>query len=279
MNPPVRLYNVNTEIAEKVFSAVKEFNRGRRADIGYYAISVATEYRSSYGIWRIFNEDSTPLFIAPLAITIEDAVRRAMNYLQNCNIYLNILDNSYFEPYYGMADDIVPFGKYQGKKLSDVYYIDPNYILWIANKFEARSRKDERLVELAKGFRTVYFETVIQKKNIAAASRYIGKKGEKLTDMQLTVLYVRLQVDSYKDNFYVDQHVVAVDVDGNRFSFVVKASGKSLAPDILSCYSKKISVKQSLFLKSAKVLSHYDSRGIHYTRLGYVKFSNQLARY
>ena len=38
------------------------------------------------------------------------------------------------------------------------------------------------------------------------------------------------------------------------------------------CYTKKINVHESLYLKSAKVLSHYEDKGIKYTRIGYLKF-------
>lgn len=274
MSNEVSLYGVNAGIARKVFMDLEEFNKGRRDDTGFYAVSVATQHRSVYALWRIFSQPGRfPLYIQNLALTFEDAVGRAAKYLRNCNVSLQVLDNAYFEPYYGVSDDIISFGKYSGKRLAEIYYIDPHYVLWIANKFEPRNRKDERFVALAQGFRQVYLETVISKRQLPAVSRYIGTVGEKLKDLHLTVITVRLQVDSYKPDYFVDQHVLAADMDGNRFSFVVKAAARSLAPDILSCYTCKINVKEQLHLLSAKVLSHYESRGIRYTRLGYIKLA------
>ena len=87
------------------------------------------------------------------------------------------------------------------------------------------------------------------------------------------MLNVRLQVDNYKPDFYVDQNVLAADRDGNRFVFLVKAAAASLSPYSLSSHSRVITVRQSLSLRSAKVMGHYESRGVRYTRLGYVKFN------
>ena len=272
MGREVVLYNVDDGIARKVYSVLDTFNLGRRGDMGYYAISVATAHRSYYALWRVFPDSSKiPLYIKKLAINFEDAVQRASNYLLNCNVRLEVLDNTFFEPYYGLSDDIVPFGKYREKRLAEVYYIDPHYVLWLADKYESHNRKDERLVELAKGFRAVYFETVIRKKQLPAVSRYIGEVGEKLVDLVLTVLNVRMQLDNYKQDYFVDQNVLAVDTDGNRYTFLIKAAARSLAPDRLSCYSRQIMPQEQLSIRSAKVLSHYESRGIRYTRIGYIK--------
>lgn len=272
MEQEVVLYNVNEGIARKVFSILETFNLGRRGDTGYYAICVATAYRTSYALWRIFADTAIPpLYIRNLAINFDDAAQRAMEYLHNCNIRLEVRDNTFFEPYYASSDDIIPFGKYRGKRLAEVYYIDPHYVLWLANKYEPHSRRDERLVEIAKGFACIYMETVIHKKRLPAVSRYVGKPGEKLLDLQLTVLNVRLQTDTYKPDYFVDQNVLAVDVDGNRYTFLVKAAARSLAPDMLSCYSRKIALQEQLNIHSAKVLSHYESRGVRYTRIGFVK--------
>ena len=62
MSNEVNLYNVSDGIALKVFQGLDEFNRGRREDGGYYAVSVATAHRSVYALWRIFKAQS-PLIL------------------------------------------------------------------------------------------------------------------------------------------------------------------------------------------------------------------------
>ena len=251
MDRDVTLYQITSVMAERVFQKIDNFNKGRREDAGFYAISVSTPYRSYYALWRIFPDNTySPLFIQSLAVTFNDAAERAFQYLQNCNVLLKVKDNTFFEPYYGLSEDIVAFGKYRGKRLAEVYYIDPNYVLWLAHKFEARNPRDKKLAVLAKAFATVHYETVIRKHHLPAGSRFIGQPGQRLTDLHLEVLGTRLQLDA----------------------FIIKAAASSMSPEMLSCYTKKINPHESLYIKSAKVLSHYESKGIKYTRIGYLKF-------
>lgn len=274
MDRGITLYQISSEIAQQVFQKIDVFNKGRREDTGFYALSISTPYRSCYALWRVFADSSVPpLFIQSLAVTFNDAAERAFLYLRNCNILLKVKDNTFFEPYYGLSGDIIAFGKYSGKRLAEVYYIDPHYVLWLAHKFEPRNSRDKKLAGWARAFAMVHYETVIRKQHLPAGSRFIGTLGEKLTDLSLEVLAVKLHPDLYKKTgYYVDQYVLATDYDGNRYTFVIKAAASSFSPDILSCYTKKICPHDSLSLQSAKVLSHYESKGIRYTRIGYLKF-------
>lgn len=269
-NNPV-FYQLSPELATKVLTRIDKFNQGRTAQNGQYAISTTTPYRPYYALWRFFPNNPVPLFIRTLAMTFDVASERAFALLQNCNTRVEVLDNTQFEAYYGLTDDLLPFGKYRGKRLAEVYYIDPSYVLWLANKFEVTNKRYEHIVELAKLFSIIHFELTAQKRRISSVSRFIGQEGEIIKEQYLTVLHVRLQVDRYKPDFYVDQQVLAADRDGNRFTFLIKAKGQSLSPKILSCYTRPVSVHEVLHLASAKIMSHYESKGVQYTRLGYVK--------
>ena len=46
MDRDVTLYQITNVMAERVFQKIDNFNKGRREDAGYYAISVSTPYRS-----------------------------------------------------------------------------------------------------------------------------------------------------------------------------------------------------------------------------------------
>ncbi len=265
------LYRLEAETAEKQRKRIENFNKGRNRDNGTYVISMATSCRPYYSLWRIFPTRRSPVFVRMLGVTLEAAVGRAFDLLHNCNVWLDVADASAFESYYAEADEIIPFGRYKGKHLSEIFYIDPSYIYWLANKFVSDNKKYERLKELASCFATIRFEFVVHKSRVASVSRFVRNVGDRLKDMQLTVLNVRLQVDTYKPDFYVDQNVLAADRDGNRFTFLVKAAAQSLAPDVLSCRSRKVDKHETLHVKSAKVMSHYESHGVRYTRLGYVK--------
>lgn len=273
MDDKLTIYQLSHEAMERIRNRVDAFNRGRNRERGFYAISLATEYRPYYALWRIFPAPHDPLFIRTLAVTFDAALDRAVQLLQNCNVALEIVDNSLFEPYYGMTDDIIPFGMYKGKRLAEIYYLAPSYILWLANKFTPDGKKYDRLIALAKAFAYIHFELTIQKRKISSVSHFVGEKGNRLNNLELTVLNIRLQVDTYKPDFYVDQNILAADRDGNRYTFLVKAAGRSLTPKALHCRSRKIEKHQKLHLLSAKVMGHYESHGVQYTRLGYVKIN------
>ena len=64
MDRDVTLYQITSVMAERVFQKIDNFNKGRREDAGFYAISVSTPYRSYYALWRIFPDNTySPLFI------------------------------------------------------------------------------------------------------------------------------------------------------------------------------------------------------------------------
>ena len=53
MDRDVTLYQITSVMAERVFQKIDNFNKGRREDAGFYAISVSTPYRSyyAYGVY------------------------------------------------------------------------------------------------------------------------------------------------------------------------------------------------------------------------------------
>ena len=232
----------------RVTATVATFNSGRTSENGFYAISIATPYRRYYALWRIFADERPPLFIRTLADTFVMAAGKAMDLLKYCKVTLKWVDNTFFIPYYEQTYDTLTFGKYRGKRIAEVYYIDPNYVLWMANRFEPPRRPAYR-----------------------SPSRYVGEKGEKLEALRLKILYVKQQVDTYKPDFYIDQRILAADSQGNRYTFTEKAAGRSQTPKALSCFSRQLSPGMEITL-SARVMGHYESQGVKYTRLGYVKY-------
>lgn len=149
---------LSPEQIEKINQRVVQFNKGRVSTNGTYVISLSTYFRPYYGFWRKFPEHETPLFIRALAVTSDAAIERAFVLLRNCNVKLDVQPNDVFEPFYGRTDDIISFGKYRGKRLSEIFYIDPSYVLWLANKFVSENKRYDQLVALSKQFAIVYYE-------------------------------------------------------------------------------------------------------------------------
>ena len=263
-------YKLHAEDSTRILEQIESFNQNKTEENGVYGISLATQLRPYYILWRVFS-DEIFIPVRTLAITFELSVDRAITLLQNCNVRLEAFNSSYFESYYSRNDGIIPFGKYRGKRLAEILYIEPSYILWLAHKFTTDSVRYERFLNEARRYATVYYELMVKPRHLASESKFVGEKGEKLKDLFLTVQNVRLQVDSYKPDYYVDQNILATDKEGNRYTFIIKAAGQSLTPKQLNCYSRVIKKDETLHIKSAKVMRHYEFRDIKYTRLGYIK--------
>lgn len=252
---------------------MEAFNATRKAGQGSYAISIATPFRRYYSLWRIFADGRAPLFIRTLADTFAMAAGKATDLLKHCKVPLEWKDNDYFTPYYEQTYDTLSFGKYRGKRIAEVYYIDPNYVLWLANKFEPEKKKLLKLKDTAQRFAAIHAELTPPKRAAyRSASRFVGEKGDRLKGLRLKVLYVKQQVDTYKPDFYIDQRILAADAEGNRFTFTEKAAGRSQTPKALSCFSRAFAPGMEITL-SARVMGHYESHGVKYTRLGYVKYA------
>lgn len=270
----VNLYErIEPETIRQLQEQVARFNEHRNARNGYYAISIATPYRKNYGLWRVFPENHPPVFLRTLSTHFPEAVQKAIGILQYARVALTWVDNSFFMPYYGQTYDILSFGKYHGKHLAEVYYVDPNYVLWLANRFNPEKKQLKKLVELAKDFALIHGElTPPKKQKYSSGSRYVGEVGQKLASFTVKIVTSRLQVNTYKPDFYIDQFVTAIDKANCRYSFVVKATTRSQTPKALSCYSLEMTPGKTVTIVSSKVLEHYESHGIQYTRLGYLKF-------
>lgn len=270
----VHLYErIQPETIHQLQEQVARFNEDRNVRNGYYAISIATPYRKYYGLWRVFPDNRPPVFIRTLSNQFREAVQKAIDLLRYTKVALTWLDNSFFMPYYGLTYDILSFGKYHGKHLAEVYYVDPNYVLWLANKFNPEKKQLKQLVELAKEFALIHSELTPPKKlYYQSESKYVGEVGQKLEHLTVKVVSSRLQVNTYKPDFYVDQSVTAIDQANCRYSFMVKATTRSQTPNALSCYSLKMTPGKTVVIQSCKVMEHYKARGIRYTRLGYIKF-------
>lgn len=252
---------------------MNEFNSGRQERNGFYAISVATAYRQYYALWRIFADGKQPLFIRTLTDKFATSVSKVMEVLRYGRVVLKWVDSRYFAPYYEQTYELLSFGKYRGKRISEVYYIDPMYVLWLANRFTPEKKKLQRIVGMAKAFAEIHAELASPRRvAYRSASEFVGQKGGVLADLKLKVLFVGQQVDTYKPDFYIDQRVLAADERGNRFCFTEKAAGRSLTPKVLNCYSRTFAAGETVFIRSARVMEHYESRGVKYTRLGYVKY-------
>lgn len=268
---------MSEEITKIVLDKLNAFNRGKETDKGRYYIVLPNTKTAYYTLW-FFDPDAnyhSTIYLSYLDLNVISSVNKALKIVSNS--FLPLFIKREIQTSLGNGDNILTFGKYRGHYMHDIYMIDPRYIIWIANKFEAHVKSEVRFKELASMYKKVYLDLNTKKSYKILESQFVGTIGERLFDLTLIITKVRLEDDFYKtkivhgtEYFYVDQAMTARDSMGNLFLLKIKAKDRSLMSQTLSSGSHAYHVGDSLRLKSAKVLQHLETHNIKYTRLGYI---------
>lgn len=267
-------------IEQCVIDKLTLFNEGKSSGKGSYYMLMPGPDTACYTLW-FFNPKAVYhpyVRLNNLDIDAINSVNKAIRIVANTFYTLEIISSLESSPTNG--DDIITFGKYRGYHLQDIYLIDPKYVAWIAGKYEAHVKSEQRFKEMAITYSQAYMDLHTPRIYKIPVSQYVGVPGEKLTGLHLTIIRVRLEDDSYKTciirgtpSFYVDQLITASDEAGNLFFLSVKATDRSLESGTLSHSAYPYKVGEKLEIISAKVLKHVVSRNIKYTKLGYVRFA------
>lgn len=276
-----RSSDISEEMIKLIREKIEAFNLRRVTDNGRYCIVFPTDKTLYYTLW--FNNPHAIHYpyicISNLELDILASLNKSMRLIQNSFLPLCITDSD--EPLLHNTDDIIMFGKYRGRHLQDIYSIDPRYVSWLADKFTPTTKTEERFKELAVSYNKVYLDLQIRKKYKKKVSDYVGKQGDKLHDLELTIIRVRIEDDSYKtrlydgvEYFYVDQLITATDTAGNLYLTTVKAKDRSLESRTLSPGTYAYRTGEIMHISSAKVLKHIESFQTRYTKLGYLKFKD-----
>lgn len=269
---------ISDEIKKLILEKLDDFNRGRVSDKERYYIVSPNGTSLYYTLW--FHNPSATHYPYVYLTNLD------LNAISSVNMAIKSVANS-FSPLYMTSelnnpldngDDIISFGKYRGYHLYDIYTIDPRYVTWIADKYEAHVKSEARFKELAVTYSKVYLDLQTRRKYKKPVSGFVGVPGEKLTDLHLLITRVRIEDDPYKtriirgtEYFFVDQRLTAIDSAGNYFLLTIKAKNGSLASGTVSPDVHAFQAGENLSIESAKVLKHIESRDIKYTRIGYVK--------
>ena len=270
--------NISGYIEQFVLDKLNTFNEGRNTDKGVYFILLPNEKTAYYTLW-FYNpaaEFHPNVFLSTLDVNAINSVEKAMK--TTANSFARLTVKMRLESISHNADDIVSFGKYRSYHLFEVAAIDPKYVTWIANKYEARVQSERRFKELAATYSWIYQDLNTSRMHKVPVSRFIGTIDEKLNDLHLSVRRVKVEDNPYKTrsvrgttHFYVDQKIVASDESGNLFFFTIRASDRSLESGKLSNADHAYQTGEIMHIRSAKVIKHYTSRNIRYTKLGYIK--------
>ena len=269
-----RLPGISENEQALLYAKLNEYNRGRASfkEAGVYLVVLPRPGKSNYSLWLYspLPEKQSILYIHDLSPDINESLRMASTmfyYSRRCLILVDYNEKRM----QSNGDDLIFFGKYRGHFLHEILKVDPAYLSWIAYKFTPRIPKQERFVKIAQAYHSVHLDLMQRKsKEKHSASRYLGELGEKLADLRLKVIRVRLEDDPYKTRingtvpqFFVKQVLTLADASGN----LVIMSIPSKNPSAVSCTLSGIEHEYR------PVSRRYESYGSKYTRISHVKLA------
>lgn len=266
----------------RLYRKLDDYNRDRASykEAGAYLVVLPRPQHPNYSLW-IYSplpERQSIFYICELDADVLKALRMAstLTFYSNRRLFLVEYNAKRMQ---GKGDDLVSFGKYRGHFLYEVLHVDPTYLTWIAFKFQPRIPKQERFVLIAKIYYSVHTDFQRLKLNRRSPGQFLGKEGEKVTDLTLTVTSVRVEDNPYRTQirngvecFFVRQLLRLKDAAGNVVNITVNAREVSHASGCLPAMERAYRPGDIIQIASARVARTYISNGVHCTRLTHVKF-------
>lgn len=134
-------------------------------------------------------------------------------------------------------------------------------------------------MKMAQAYNCVYLDKMLKKKyQPRPTSRFLGKKGDKLTDLTLKITKVQVEDDPYRTHvvgttpvFFVRQRLTAIDAGGNLVNLTFTSGNPSQVSGQLPSLEHAYRPGEVLHISSARIAATFESYGIQYTRLNYVK--------
>lgn len=266
-----------------LYEKLNEYNRGRTSykEVGAYLVVLPRPRVPHYSLWVYspLPERQSIFYIQDLSTDIHESLRAASTlcyYSPRCMLLVEY--NA--KRMQSRGDDIISFGKFRGHFLHEIFRIDPGYVSWIAYKFTPRIPKQERFVQIAQIYHSVHLDIQkLQARQKYSTSRFLGKEGDKVENLTLKVLRVRLEDDPYKTivkgttpYFYVRQILTLEDPIGNLVTFRTSSRTPSRESCQLPSVEHAFQPAETVHITSARISCTFTSGNKQYTRLNYVKF-------
>ena len=278
-----RLPGISENEEALLYAKLNEYNRGRASfkEAGVYLVVLPRPGKPNYSLWLYspLPEKQSILYIHDLSPDINESLRMASTmfyYSRRCLILMDYNEKRM----QSNGDDLIFFGKYRGHFLHEILKIDPAYLSWVAYKFTPKIPKQERFVQIAQVYHSVHLD--IQKRQAHqkySTSRFLGKEGDKVKELTLKVLRVRLEDDPYKTTvkgttpyFYVRQILTLEDPIGNLVTFRTNSRTASRESCQVPATEHAFEPGESVYIASARISCTFTSGNKQYTRLNYVKF-------
>lgn len=265
-----------------LYSKLNEYNSRKASfkEVGAYLVVLPRLDFPQYSLWLyspLLNDRQAILYLFDLNADIRETLRIASSMCYYSSNPLLVVEYN-AKRMQSKGDDLIFFGKYRGHYLHEVLRIDPEYLAWAAYKFTPRIPKQERFVQIAKVYHSVYLDIQQRKVKQLPSSRFLGKEGDKIKNLTLTVIKVELEDDPYKTQikgitpyFYIRQVLKLQDTSGNFVTIRISARTASRESGQLPAAEHAFQVGEILLIASARIARTYTMGKAQCTRLNYVK--------
>ena len=280
MTPPL-IPGLSAQEQTLLYEKLNTYNQGRASykEAGAYLVVLPREGHPAYTLWIY-----SPLpgrqhifYLCELSTDVNKALRTASTLCFYSERRMLMVEYN-AKRMQSNGDDLIPAGKYRGHFLHEILSIDPAYLGWLAYKFQPRIPKQERFVHIARIYYSVHTDAQRAKARRKPAGRFLGKEGDKLENLRLTVTHVRLEDNPYKTQvrggtpfFYVRQVLRLRDASGNRVCMSVNARTASRHSCVLPATEHAYQPGEIIEIASARVARTYWMGDTPCTRINYVK--------
>lgn len=267
-----------------LYAKLNEYNRNKASfkEVGIYFVVLPRPNHPNYSLWFYspLVERQCILYIDELSNDIYQSLRSASTMLYYSRRSIIIAEYN-AKRMCTNSDDLIGFGKYQGHFIHEIFRIDPSYLSWIVYQFKAQRPKQERFLQLVKAYNSVHQDLLLRiNKATKHQSEYIGQPKEKLTNLILKIIRIKIEDNPYKTRvidqrelFYIKQVLTLIDQSGNLVVIHWHAKHPSASSCTIPSLEHAYSIGEVLFVNVAHVLRTYISNGMKYTRLTHVKLN------
>ncbi len=265
-----------------LYSKLNAYNQGRASykEVGAYLIVLPRPEHLQYTLW-IYSPlpgRQSIFYICDLSTDIHETLRMASTLCFYSPRSLLLVEYN-AKRMQSKGDDIIYHRQIPRAFPARMLGITtPAYLTWIAFKFQPRIPKQERFVQIAKIYHSVHLDIQRRKTYQTTGGRFLGKEGEKVENLTLTVLSVRLEDNPYKTQlkgttpyFYVRQVLKLKDSVGNFVSIRMNARTASRKSCQLPAVEHAYQVGEIMEIASARIARTYMIGSTKYTRLTHVK--------
>lgn len=119
-----------------------------------------------YAISKKINTYTSPIYLGQLALRFEDAVIAARNKIKNFQI--NVDDDETFRQ--RREPKTMPFGKYKGMTIEEIFDKDYKYIFWLATSDSRFYIKSKCVLEAIEAYKLVAKDLVVEANKINSSS-------------------------------------------------------------------------------------------------------------